>query len=839
MFEDVLLSLLRNAILLFSLGALYDILPSKPEFINKKIPRILTGFLLGLIAITVMSSPWTFALGITFDTRSILLSLSGLFFSPLSAIIATFLACLMRIYQGGAGTVMGLGVILTSAGAGIVWQRFRWRTKKNYSWKELYIFGIVIHINMLLWIFSLPQPSRLEVLRHISLPVMLIYPIGTVLLGKLLNNKINRKEINQKIQENEETLRQVIQNMPVMLDAFDENNNIIVWNKESERVTGYKAEEIINNPDALAMLYPDLEQRQRITQEYAGPQIDFTDVEFTLTAKDGSQKTISWSSSYNGISIPGWHYWAIGVDVTAQINALKALKNSEAQYRRMIETTEEGIWMIDAENKTVFVNQKTADLLGYSIEEMTNSEVFNFISEQRVDNPKNTLTRRLPEISGQHDVLFKHKDGRDIWTLLSTSPVIDDNGQYAGALAMISDISDRKQMEKELQLYKERLQIAQEIGQVGSWEYDLNTGKIWGSDEGFHIYGLTPPPDNALPADIIETFIPEREMVHQALVDLINEEKPYNLEFELRPPHGRYTIITSMAELIKDEQGNPIKVSGVIQDITKRKLAEMKVQQLNAELEQKVEERTSQLQTANEELQKAMRARDTFLANMSHELRTPLTAILGMSEILEEQIRGPLNEKQLHFVKSINSSGEHLLQLINDVLDLSKIEASNIKLDIHKLVFEELCEASLAFIRNQAEDKHLQIQFSQKTRQPVFEADGRRLKQILINLLNNAVKFTPENGEIGLEVKDDPEDDRFVQFIVWDTGIGITAENQKILFQPFVQVDSNLNRSYEGTGLGLVLVSRFTELHNGEVTLESEPGQGTRVTVRLPYQQEK
>jgi signal transduction histidine kinase len=259
---------------------------------------------------------------------------------------------------------------------------------------------------------------------------------------------------------------------------------------------------------------------------------------------------------------------------------------------------------------------------------------------------------------------------------------------------------------------------------------------------------------------------------------------------------------------------------------------------LNAELEHKVEQRTAQLQNANQALEKAIRARDTFLANMSHELRTPLTAILGMSEILEEQLRGPLNERQMHFIRNIYSSGEHLLQLINDVLDLSKMEASYIKLDMQKLDLRDICEASLAFIQKQAKDKHLHIHFSQKTRSPVIEADGRRLKQILINLLSNAVKFTPDHGEIGLEVKDDPHDNNLVQFIVWDTGIGISAKDQEMLFQPFVQVDSNLNRSYEGTELGLVLVSRLTNLHKGQVNLESEPGKGTRVTVRLPYRQD-
>jgi PAS domain S-box-containing protein len=839
MFENLLITLLKNTILLLSLGALYDYIALKPKS-NSLLLRTLSGILIGLIGVAVISSPWSPQPGIIVDARSILLSISGLFFAPFSTLIALTITLLFRVYLGGIGMYTGIALIITSAGTGIFWQKFRPKFRSGpYRNPELYIFSMIVTISMLgcIWLL-LPPPEGPELLRTISIPILIMFPIAGVLLGHLLIHQRTRKKTYQKLQESEENLRRVVQNMPVMLDAFDENNNIIVWNKECERVTGYAAEEIVNNPDALAMLYPDPEQRKRIIKEYAGPQENFIDVEFTLTAKDGTPKTISWSSSLSDISIPGWHFWAIGVEVTARISAMAALEKSESQYRRIVETAEEGIWMIDAENITVFVNQKMADLLGYQVEEMIGSGLFDFMDERGIEDAKENLKRRRQGISDQHDFRFTHKNGQDVWTLISTSPIFDEGDHYQGSLAMISDISGRKRAEEELQLHKDRLQKSQEIGRVGSWEYNLVTDEIWASDEGFHIYGIEVPSDNALPIDIIETFIPEKEMVHQALIDLINEEKPYDLEFEIRPPHGRFTIITSKAELIKNETGTPIKVSGVIQDVTERKLAAMEVQQLNAELEQKVEERTAQLITSNEALQEAMRTRDAFLANMSHELRTPLTAILGMSEILEEQLRGPLNERQMHFVRNIYSSGEHLLQLINDVLDLSKMEAKFIKLDVQKLDLRDICEASLAFVQKQAKDKHLKFQYTQETRSPVIEADGRRLKQILINLLSNAVKFTPDHGNMGLEVKDDPEDEKMVQFIVWDTGIGISAEDQNMLFQPFVQVDSNLNRSYEGTGLGLVLVSRITDLHKGQVNLESKPGQGTRVTVRLPYRQD-
>ena len=834
---DTLLGLIRNAFLLLSLGVLYDIIPlkSRPDKITL---QILVGFILGLIGIAIMSSPWIFVPGITFDTRSVLISVSGLFFSPLSTIIAMIMAVLMRLQIGGGGTVMGVSVILTSAALGLAWRRLRPQKAKPYGLLELYLFGIVVHIAMVLWMFALPRPSVAESLRRIGPPVMLIYPIATVLLGNLLSHQQSRKVTSQKLQESEENLRQVLQNMPVMLDAFDEHNNIIVWNRECERVTGYTAGEIVNNPQALSLLYPDPLQRQQSNEDLSVANQKFIAREWDMTAKNGSLRTISWVSRSDEVSIPGWHTWAIGVDVTERAQALRALEKSEAQYRRIVETAEEGIWMINAANKTIFVNHKIAELLGYGVDEMMGAELFDFMDEQAISAAQTNLERRQRGIREQHDFRFKHKNGHDVWALLSTSPIIGKDGEYQGALAMLTDITARRKNEEELKEYRNRLQKTQEIGQVGSWEYDLASGHIWGSDQGFAIYGLTPPPDNELPVDLIESFIPEREMVHQALVDLINEEKPYNLEFEVRPPNGKYTIITSIAELIKDEHGKPVKVAGVIQDITERKLAELEIHKLNAELEMKVAERTAQLQNANEALENALRARDTFLANMSHELRTPLTSILGMSEILQEQIRGPLNEKQLHFVENIYTSGQHLLNLINDVLDLSKIEAHQMQLDWQDVILKDVCQASLAFIQTQAAEKSIRVESSLKNSRTIFQADVRRLKQILINLLSNAVKFTPQGGSIGLNVEDDPRQPGWVKFTVWDTGIGIAAEDQKNLFQPFIQVDAKLNRQYEGTGLGLVLVARFTELHNGTVELDSAPGKGTRVTVRMPYRQE-
>ena len=254
-------------------------------------------------------------------------------------------------------------------------------------------------------------------------------------------------------------------------------------------------------------------------------------------------------------------------------------------------------------------------------------------------------------------------------------------------------------------------------------------------------------------------------------------------------------------------------------------------------LAERVAERTVELRVANAQLEHASRAKDEFLASMSHELRTPLNAVLSLSESLLEGIYGEVNERQVKTVGMIESSGRHLLSLINDILDLSKVEAGKMELSIGTVNVAEVCEASLLFVRERATKKRLKLSLSIDPLVVTVTADERRLKQILVNLLTNSVKFTDE-GKVELEVTSD-RDRRMVDFTVRDTGIGIAPENLKKLFTPFSQVDSGLDRQYEGTGLGLSLVKQMIELHSGSVDVVSEGvGRGTRFTIGLPWSPE-
>jgi PAS domain S-box-containing protein len=277
--------------------------------------------------------------------------------------------------------------------------------------------------------------------------------------------------------------------------------------------------------------------------------------------------------------------------------------------------------------------------------------------------------------------------------------------------------------------------------------------------------------------------------------------------------HEHYVWVQVSSTTIINVAGEMVGNQGILSDITDRKEYEQRLERSNAEL------------------LRATRLKDEFLANMSHELRTPLNAVLGLSECLQDEILGVINQRQRKAIVNIESSAQHLLSLINDILSVSKIAAGKLTLEITPVPIVHLCTSSLAFIKQQAFTKqiHLTTNFSPDLGD--MPLDERRMRQVLINLLSNAVKFTPDRGTVTLDVK---RIDGAVLFAVIDTGIGIALPDQTQLFQPFVQIDSRLNRQYEGTGLGLALVKQIAELHGGSVSLTSHVGQGSCFAVRLP-----
>ncbi|MEI6332015.1 MAG: ATP-binding protein [Pseudanabaena sp. ELA645] len=329
---------------------------------------------------------------------------------------------------------------------------------------------------------------------------------------------------------------------------------------------------------------------------------------------------------------------------------------------------------------------------------------------------------------------------------------------------------------------------------------------------------------------------------------------------------GSILQVTSTYMEIAVRESKEISVVIAINDITEQKSTQILLQQSKTELEKRVNLRTQELvelnerlnqqnyelqqakqaaEHSNEEMARATRLKDEFLANMSHELRTPLNAILGMSEALQEHVFGAINQEQKDSLETIASSGTHLLKLINDILDVAKIESGQVEITCSQTSIAELCQSSLPFVKQQALRKRIQLELKIAPNLPELFVDQRRIRQSLINLLSNAIKFSPERGRVSLVVslQQNPaeitneitnEITSEIRFAVTDTGIGISPENLQKLFQPFVQIDGALNRQNSGTGLGLALVKSIVEMHNGTVTLTSEVGVGSCFTIALP-----
>ncbi len=253
----------------------------------------------------------------------------------------------------------------------------------------------------------------------------------------------------------------------------------------------------------------------------------------------------------------------------------------------------------------------------------------------------------------------------------------------------------------------------------------------------------------------------------------------------------------------------------IIADISERKFAEKAVH------------------AAKEEAERANRTKSEFLANMSHELRTPLNAIIGFSELIKDETFGPVGStKYRDYVDDINASGKHLLAVINDILDLSKIESGTDELHEDSIEISETANAIMKLVMGLAQTGNVALELIVSDDIPALHADERKVKQILLNLLSNAIKFTPDGGKVTLKIWSRAESGYVFQVI--DTGIGIAFEDIPKALAPFQQIDSNLNRKHEGTGLGLPLTKSLVEMHGGYLDLQSKVGVGTTVTIRFP-----
>jgi PAS domain S-box-containing protein len=542
-------------------------------------------------------------------------------------------------------------------------------------------------------------------------------------------------------------------------------------------------------------------------------------------------------------------YQSAGRDITDRKQAELALQESEAKLQLFIKYAPVAVAMVDTQMCYLAVSDRWRQDYG-----LGDGPVLGQSHLHRVRHRSpywETIYQRC--LAGAVDVCEEDRilrdDGRLDWVRWEVRPWHRPNGSIGGLILLTEVITERKQAEQQLRQLSDRLALAVKSGGIGIWEWDMTTHQVVWDAQMYRLYGR--PLDQPL-ADLNEW---RQHLIHPedypAVADLlevaVRTGQEFDTSFRIRWPDGSLRVLKAFGQVQYAKDGCPIRMVGINFDMTKLEAAKERIQLQN-----------EQLSRANQELERATRLKDEFLANMSHELRTPLNAILGLSEGLQEDVFGALTPRQLRAIATIERSGQHLLELINDILDLSKIESGRLELQPDEVQVDAICRTSLSFVQEAAIRKHINLDYYNQGVM-LLSADARRLRQILMNLLANAVKFTPEGGDVTLTVApcsaaqaqalaaksdlsnvSDSLDQASlstcsgVLFAVKDTGIGIAAADRPKLFQPFVQIDSALNRQHEGTGLGLSLVQRLTQLHGGQAWVDSIVGGGSCFSVWIP-----
>ena len=554
--------------------------------------------------------------------------------------------------------------------------------------------------------------------------------------------------------------------------------------------------------------------------------------EFRITRPDGIVRHIH-SNAYTEFDDNGKPVRTIGVniDITERREAEFALLESQSQLQRIADHLPGMVFRCYLDSDGFigwkYISSQSRKLFGIeSSDLMTDKELLGQLMEP-TDQAR--ITERIHESAKELSLFVEEfrtqaPDQSTRWFQVNSQPQKAENGDVVWD-GVILEITDQKNAELELQEAKEQLECITENvpGTIFRWLTPKSGSTIptFVSSRSLEMFGVEPADAIADPSKIWNWIHPDDvEMLRGVLGSYSQKLEPIVTEYRVMPPNEDMRWYHGFGHPKKQENGD-VTLDGVVLDVTDRKQAEL----------------------ANDVLAKATKTKDEFLANMSHELRTPLTSIMAMIDGLQQGMFGDATPQQLECFKIVEQSSEHLLDLINEVLDLAKIESGQSELDLTAIQISKLCESCLNLVAPHAKQKQIELSMETSLDLPELIADEKRIRQVLINLLGNAVKFTPEGGKVKLKVEDVPIGTsdaamEALRFSVLDTGIGINSDQLEAMFDPFVQVDSSLTRQHEGTGLGLSLVKKLTELHGGKVGVTSEPNRGSCFTVDLPLDTE-
>jgi len=574
-----------------------------------------------------------------------------------------------------------------------------------------------------------------------------------------------------------------------------------------EKKLGYSIEELLAVP-FLEFIHPD--DRQSSMQEVEKLKGAWSTVGFEnrFRCRDGFYLWLSWNAA--PVADQGLIY-AVGRDISQLKHTEQALHLSKERYRLLFESNPHPVWVYDLETLAILdVNNAGTRSYGYSREEFLTLTIKDLRPPE--DVPLLLQNIAASGSSSQDCGVWTHrkKNGSLITVEVVSHPLFF--GERNARLVVATDISERKRIEADLRRSEERSRLMIESvvdyailtldpqGIVTSWNAGAERIKGYRAEEiiGKHFSQFYSPAE-------VQAGKPQHEL-KVAIAEGRFSEEGWRVRKD-GSTFWAYVVITAL----RDESRTLLGFVKVTRDMTEHKRAQ------------------EALLLAKEEAERSNKFKDQFLSTMSHELRTPLNAVLGFSDLLGEESYGPLNERQARYVSHINKGGHHLLRLINDILDLSKIEAGRLQLAIENVPVNRTFAEAFDTLRPLAEKKSHKLIIAASTNFNV-KADSTRFKQVLLNLIGNAIKFTPDGGKIELSTS---KVDQMVRVEVRDSGPGIPLEEQRRIFEAFYRL-TNADKALEGTGLGLAITQRLVELHGGKLGLESELGSGSRFYFTLP-----
>ncbi|MBU2649326.1 MAG: PAS domain S-box protein [Bacteroidetes bacterium] len=504
-------------------------------------------------------------------------------------------------------------------------------------------------------------------------------------------------------------------------------------------------------------------------------------------------------------------------DLTADKKKDADLKESRDLFRNAFEYSGIGMALSDAQGNYITVNNAFAEMFGYSREEMIGVNFKEITHEEDLPGSLDKLKEMTGGMVDGYEIIkrYRHKNGKILYGRLNMALLREDDNSIKYMIAQVQDVTDHYMADKAMEESEKLLKEAQNLGNIGSWKWDVLNGSLKWSDQLYSMWGFDRPKD--LSYEMIEERIhpDDRDYNNQNVAKALKEDDHVEYEFRIIKPDGEIRNILQRMIVTRDNKGNTREVFGIMQDISDRVAME-------------------------EALKESDRLKSVFLANMSHEIRTPMNAIIGFSSLLGDAF--PKNSKTNMYVQIIQSSGERLMSLIDDIIDVSKIELNKLKIerkscDINMLIQEVVIQfRNNPLLRNKPDLKIIQSIPSSMTN-VLVKTDPLRLKQILDNLMSNAVKHTDKGFvELGYEMKES-QGFPYLEFFVRDTGVGIPADSQPFVFDRFYQVESN--KFKEGTGLGLSICKGLVELLGGKIMLESRENEGSRFFFTIPFDRDE